>query len=100
MNTIKVTIENIEELSKTMESKNSEFNLAYQKIISMVDNTTTFWNGAEQSSYVMQLKEFESELNQLNILLSDYAMYLRKSASSYRLTQDELVNASKRLKIY
>lgn len=100
MSTIKVSIETIENTANKMEQKNIEFQGIYRKLISTVDNTSAFWKGLEQHSYVLQMKEFEKELVKLNALLNEYSSYLNKSAKSYRLTQEQLLVASKRLKIY
>ena len=53
--------------------------------------------GADNMAYVTQIKGFQDDFNKMNALMKQYSEFLRTSARTYRETQNEVINAAKRL---
>ena len=88
----------LESTASNVESKNSDYQRIYNSLYSEVDKMTSVWQGKDNTAFTNKIKAFQDDFRQISIILREYADFLRNSARAYRETQDELYNATSRLK--
>ena len=76
---------------------NDEYKRLFTQLNTDVDTLSTIWNGKDNIAFTNQIKGFNDDFNQTNLLLTQYSSFLKNSAQSYNQTQEELVNHVQRL---
>ena len=76
---------------------NDEYKRLFTQLNTDVDTLSTTWNGKDNIAFTNQIKGFNDDFNQTNLLLTQYSSFLKNSAQSYKQTQEELVNHVQRL---
>lgn len=98
MRSIIVEPDRLEATASRIEEAKSSYDLTYKSIYSEVDKLATSWQGKDNTAFCEQLKGYEDDFQQISIIMSQYANFLRNSAKGYRETQDELYSQAIRLK--
>lgn len=88
----------LENTASRIESSNGDYQRIYNALYSEVDKMTSVWQGKENTAFTDKIKAFQDDFRQISLILNEYASFLRNSARAYRETQDELYNATSRLK--
>jgi len=95
MQRIIVDPQELENTASRVLSKSEEYQRIYQTLYGEVDKMAASWQGKENTEFTNRIKSYENDLRQINIVIRQYADFVRSSARAYRETQDELfANAS------
>lgn len=97
MRNINVDYNMLMQSSSYIEELNNEYKRLFTQLNTDVDTLSTTWNGKDNVAFTNQIKGFNDDFNQVNLLLTQYATFLKNSAQSYKQTQEELVNHVQRL---
>lgn len=97
MRTINVDYNMLLQSASYIEELNNEYKRLYTQLNTDVDTLSSTWNGKDNIAFTNQIKGFNDDFNQMNLLLTQYVTFLKNSAESYRQTQEELVNHVQRL---
>ena len=82
------TANQVEELANTYKS-------TYGALFTTVQELQNSWAGEDNTAFTTQIEGFRNDFENMERLMRDYADYLRRTAESYRSTQDSLVNQAK-----
>ena len=93
-NVIKVTPEELINMSQKLESWNDQYTSCYRKILSAVSDLNSTWGGDAQLAYAAQVQNFEDDFQKLDLLFNHYASYLRQTANKYQTTEDSIKQAA------
>ena len=74
-----------------------EYQKLYAQLYSEVDGLGAAWKGQDNVAFVTQIKGFEDDFQNMSAIMSEYARFLRDSATKYRETQTEVMNSARRL---
>lgn len=88
----------LESTASNVDSANSDYQRIYHNLYAEVDKMEAVWQGKDNTAFTNKIKAFEDDFRQISNILSHYSDFLRNSARAYRETQDELYNATSRLK--
>jgi uncharacterized protein YukE len=55
------------------------------------------WDGKDNVAFVEQIAGFKDDLKKMHVLMNRYADFLRRSAKTYRDTQDAVVSEARKL---
>lgn len=99
MRSIYVEPTRLEDVANKIETANADYERLYRNLYSEVDKMSNAWTGKDNTMFVSQIRSYESDFNQISIVMKQYIEFLRNSARAYRETQDELYNQASRLTI-
>lgn len=94
---IQVTPEQLETTAGKIESMATEYKTQYQKLYSETDAMASTWSGKDNVAFVQQIAGFKDDLEKMHTLMNQYADFLRKSAKTYRDTQDAVTSEARKL---
>lgn len=94
---IEVTPEILESTAGTIDGMASDYKNLYDKFYSKTNELSGPWGGKDQAAFISQIAGFKDDFERMHSLMGQYADFLRKSAKSYRATQEEVLIAAKRL---
>lgn len=94
---ILVTPEQLETAAGQIESLASDYQSQYNAMYSKTDALASTWQGEDNQAFVDQIAGFKDDFNKMYTLMNQYAEFLRKSASAYRETQQQVVTQAKSL---
>lgn len=94
---IQVTPEQLESAAGKIEGLAADYKSQYESLYSETDAMASTWNGKDNLAYTEQIAGFKDDLNKMHTLMLNYADFLRKSAKSYRDTQDAVAAAARKL---
>ena len=94
---IQVTPEQLETTAGRIESMATEYKTQYQKLYSETDAMASTWSGKDNVAFVQQIAGFKDDLEKMHTLMNQYADFLRKSAKTYRDTQDAVTSEARKL---
>ena len=69
----------------------------YTGLFSTVQALQSSWSGTDNTAFTNQIEGFRDDFQRMEQLMRDYAAYLRKTATTYRNTQDSIARAAKGL---
>lgn len=87
----------LETAAQKIDAQVADYERQYRQLFSEVDNMGAAWQGADNVAFVTQIKGFTDDFQGMVAMLRQYAEFLRASARTYRETQNETINAAKRL---
>lgn len=90
MQRIIVDPQELEITAQKVESASDEYQSIYRTLYGEVDKMAASWQGKENQEFTNRIKSYENDLRQINIIIRQYAEFVRNSARAYRETQDEL----------
>jgi WXG100 family type VII secretion target len=94
---IQVTPEQLETTAGRIESMATEYKTQYQKLYSETDAMASTWSGKDNVAFVQQIAGFKDDLEKMFTLMNQYADFLRKSAKTYRETQEAVTSEARKL---
>lgn len=74
-----------------------DYRILYGKLFAEVDQSSLYWKGKDQETYIRKIHESESDFEKMFQLLQQYISFIEKSLKSYRLCQDEAEASIRRL---
>ena len=80
----------VEELANTYQSN-------YNELFRIVQDLQNAWGGTDNMAFTDQIEGFRDDFQRMEALMRDYAAYLRKSATTYRDTQNSIAQSAKNL---
>jgi WXG100 family type VII secretion target len=83
--------------SNKIQQQAADYQRVYKQLFSEVDAMAAAWQGADHLAYVNQVKGFMDDLQKMTELMNQYSEFLKMSATTYRNTQNEVINQAKRL---
>ena len=87
----------LETASQKMDAQSAEYEKIYNQLFTEVQGMKAAWDGVDNQAFVGQIEGFRDNFQQMEKLLNDYSEFLKLSAKTYRNTQNEVLNAAKRL---
>jgi len=87
----------LEAAASKMDSQAADYERIYKQLFSEVDGMAAAWQGTDNVAFTSQIKGFEDDFQKMVALMKEYSDFLKKSATAYRNTQDEIVNQARRL---
>ena len=73
------------------------YNTNYNALFSTVQELQNAWSGVDNTAFTNQIEGFRDDFQRMEKLMRDYAAYLRKSAATYRDTQNSIAQSAKTL---
>ncbi len=80
----------LEACAARMEDSNTNYLRSSSELFAAVDEMSAAWQGKDNTAFTTEISKFASEIRNLSILCTQYADFLKGSASAYRQTQDDL----------
>ncbi len=80
-----------------IESETQEYQRCYSLLFEEVEKMKNAWQGKDNIAFTNQIRQFEGDFKQIQILCQQYAEFLKNSARAYRETQNELMNQVTRI---
>lgn len=80
----------VEELAST-------YNSNYTALFNAVQELQKAWGGTDNVAFTNQIEGFRDDFQRMEKLMRDYAAYLRKSAATYRDTQNSIAQSARTL---
>lgn len=87
----------LDSASAKIDQQAGDYERVYKQLFNEVDGMAAAWQGADNLAYVNQVKGFMDDLQKMTELMRKYSEFLKMSATTYRNTQSEVINAAKRL---
>lgn len=95
--TIQVTPDLLEQAAGKIDGLAADYKTQYDSLYNETDAMATTWSGKDNQAYINQIAGYKDDFAKMHKLMQDYADFLRKSAKSYRDTQDTVVTQAKKL---
>lgn len=80
-----------------IESETQEYQISFLRLFGEVDKMQNAWQGKDNVAFTNQIRQFENDFRQVELLCRQYSEFLRNSARAYRETQNELMNQAIRI---
>ncbi|MBQ6264639.1 MAG: WXG100 family type VII secretion target [Clostridia bacterium] len=94
---IEVTTESVVKAADTIEGLSVDYEGKYTELYRLAQELDTTWSGSDYTSFMKQIGEYQTALKHMKSLMDDFAAHCRKSAQSYKTTQDEITTKTKSL---
>ena len=95
--TIQVTPDLLDSAAGKIDSLAADYKAQYDNLYSETNAMASTWSGKDNQAYIQQIEGYKDDFEKMHKLMQDYADFLRKSAKSYRTTQDTVVTEAKKL---
>ena len=69
----------------------------YTALFATIQEMQNAWAGVDNTAFTNQIEGFRDDFQRMEKLMRDYAAYLRKSAATYRDTQNSIAQSAKTL---
>ena len=73
------------------------YNTTSTPLFSTVQARQSSWSGTANPAFTNQIEGFRDDFQRMEQLMRDYAAYLRKTATTYRDTQNSIAQSAKSL---
>lgn len=87
----------LEHSAAQIEQKAQEYQRHYQRLFQHVEAMSATWKGKDHQAFIQQIRGFENDFKAMQLLMKEYAGFLRVSAKAYRDMQSERVAQARRL---
>ena len=94
---IRVTPEELESAATKIEALAADYKVQYDALYNETGALASSWQGKDNTAFVDQIAGFKDDFEKMNTLMGNYASFLRKSAKSYRDTQDAVTAQARKL---
>jgi len=95
--TIQVTPEQLESAAGRIEGLAADYKSQYDALYNETNAMASTWQGKDNTAFVDQIAGFKDDFEKMHTLMLNYADFLRKSAKTYRETQDTVVSEARKL---
>ena len=89
----------LNETAARIEEADAAYERLYRSLYSEVDKMSASWKGKDNTMFADQIRGYERDLDQISVIMRQYADFLRNSASAYADTQEELRVEASRLRV-
>lgn len=96
-NKIVVDPAKLEAAAAKIEERVADYKKTYTQLFSEVDAMSANWQGTDNVAYTTQIKGFQDDFTKMSNLMTEYATFLKNSATSYKTTQSNVESAAKKL---
>ena len=97
MGNLRASYQEMESISSSMTSLADEYKGCVEGIYKVIDELENDWKGNDNVSFINAAKGYQSDLNALGDIISQYATFLRKSAEVVKQTQEDIASSASRL---
>lgn len=80
-----------------IEGETQEYQRCYSQLFEEVEKMKNAWQGKDNIAFTNQIRQFEGDFKQIQMLCQQYSEFLRNSSRAYRETQNELMNQVTRI---
>lgn len=80
-----------------IEQDTQEYQKHFSRLFEEVEMMKTAWQGKDNVAFTNQIRNYEADFRQTQMLCQQYSDFLRTSARAYRETQEELAAQALRL---
>ncbi|MDR0381655.1 MAG: WXG100 family type VII secretion target [Oscillospiraceae bacterium] len=87
---IMVDTAQLESAAAKIESLAESYHNDYLRLFQTVQDLRHAWSGQDNTMFTHQIEGFGGDFRQLEMLLREYADFLKKSARAYRETQENI----------
>ena len=87
----------LEETALRIEQNEEDYSGLIRELYSKVDKLSGAWQGKDNVAFVAQIRSYEEDLNQISLIMRQYADFLRNSARAYSETQQELATEARHI---
>ncbi len=93
-NAIKVTPEELINMSQRLENWVDSYDKCYRNILGATQELADAWGGDARDTYLTQVQGFENDFQNLYTLFNQYGTYLRQTARKYLETEENIKQAA------
>jgi len=97
MQLIKVETEALFDAAKKINTHEEQYHQFKDELFKKVDALASAWQGSDNLAFSNQIHAYEADLNQISLLMSQYAQFINNSANAYLETQEGLRAEAQRL---
>ena len=94
---IEVTPEVLETTAGKIEGLAADYKTQYESLYNETGAMASTWSGKDNVAFIDQIAGFKEDLQKMHQLMLSYAEFLRKSAKTYRETQEAIVAEARKL---
>lgn len=87
----------LETAANKIDQQAADYERIYKQLFSEVDSMGAAWQGQDNIAFVTQIKGFMDDLQDMARAMRDYSSFLKTSATTYRNTQNEIINSARKL---
>lgn len=87
----------LESCAQVVEQQMQQVQRTVAQLYERVDEMSLAWQGKDNQAFSVQIKGYQDDFRQIQILMMQYSEFLRSSARSYRQMQEELAAQATRL---
>ncbi len=95
--TIEVTPQQLDTAAGKIEGLAGDYKTQYESLYKEADALGSGYEGEGKKTFINQLNGFKDDLEKMYGLMNQYADFLRKTAKTYRETQQNIVSQAKTL---
>ena len=95
--TIEVTPDLLDSAAGKIDSLAADYQSQYNNLYSETSAMASTWSGKDNVAYINQIEGYKDDFKAMHKLMLDYSDFLKKSAKSYRDTQNTVVAEAKKL---
>ena len=96
-NKIVVNPANLEAAVTKIEQYVADYKQNYNQLFTEVDAMSSHWKGSDNVAFTTQIKGFKDDFENMAKLMSEYATFLKNSATAYKTTQANVEAGAKKL---
>lgn len=96
-NKIVVDPAKLESASTKVTEYADDYKKTYTQLFTEVEAMAANWKGTDNLAYTTQIKGFEDDFTKMYTLMTEYADFLKNSATLYKTTQGNVETAAKKL---
>jgi len=94
---IQVTPDEVVRTARAMEADIERYRDSYSNVYKASDEMLGHWAGKDNTEYNKKLGEYRQALVQMGELLTEYVVFLDRSAADYRVTHDDNTDRARQL---
>ena len=87
----------LETAASTIDSQSSDYKQIYEQLFTEVGAMASAWQGADNVAFTQQIEGFREDMLKMYQLMVEYSEFLKTSATTYKATQNEIINQAKKL---
>ena len=98
MQYIRVEPQQLTDCALRIENSEEDYRRLGNELYARVDALAEAWQGKDNIAFTTQIRSYEEDLQQIALIMRQYAEFLRNSARAYSETHEGLSEEARRLK--
>jgi len=94
---IQVTPDEVARTAREIDADVLKYRDSYTNVYNASDEMLGHWAGKDNQEYSKKLDEYKQALTQMGDLLTEYAIFLNRSATEYRVAHEENADRARQL---